>query len=285
MKGLKSMIQVRGGYASVGSKYIQNAMLWSVDMPCSRSLLIVITRTDMCGSLNIDSHPHFGLESSQNQFSNPSLQPSDALPIALARCIAVLQHRSPSFTDLCVVLRHLSQLALMVPKIPSKEWMQDTKVVQAITKASYMVLNLPRQGERPEHDNEGALYEIFRLAALLFVIGPVCTLSDEKDIMLGKVGCLPALLRAEIVDWTGLEELELWVLFLGARIEDGEDRDSLVSRICRRLKALGLGVKALDYVLHDIVWVDQALEEDTDLLKREIGKAMMDHPMTRKKSS
>lgn len=231
-------------------------------------------RTDICGSLSVDARTHFHIENSEDEVDGESRKPGIPLSLALSRARDILEERSPVFSELCTLLLSLFRLASRASGKPSVEWVDDEKLVKVISQTGHRILNLPRRGQMPGLGNDSALFEAVRLAAILFIIGPLCRLSGEHDIMLSQVGRLPTLLRSEIIDWGGLEELWLWVHVLGARIEEGKDRRWLVSRICQRSKNMEIGLESLNHMLHDIAWVDEALEKETELLKAEILSAM-----------
>lgn len=228
----------------------------------------------MCGSLNIDSHPVFLPDRDYRHWNRLTDSSGSSPYMALSRTISILNARSSDFTDLCLMLQRVSDLSIFASGIPYENWVEDAKLVQTICNTSHNILNLPRYGEMPGLGGEGALFEAVRLAAVLFITGIACRLCGETDIVLRQIGRLEALLKSETFDWEGLEELRLWVYFLGARIEEGEGRLWFISQMCEQLRNMGMEAKSLRHVLRGISWVDAAMEDDTDSLKKEIEAAM-----------
>lgn len=228
----------------------------------------------MCGSLNVDTQPTFLVDRDYRDWNDQLERSEDTPSTTLSRTINILQARSPEFADLCSMMQSLPDLCRIAAKIPTEKWVDEPRLIQTICSVSHTILSLPRHGELPGLGGEAALFETVRLAAMLFITGLACRLCGETDILMRQIGRLPKLLKSETVDWTGLEELRLWVYVLGARVEEEEGRQWFVPQICKLLKDTDIGFKGMRYALHDIAWVDAALKSETDSLKREIKAAM-----------
>ena len=112
--------------------------------------------------------------------------------------------------------------------------------------------------------------EILRLASLLLLSAPVDLFASNGDIAYNLRGRLPLLLRSYTLDWTGLEELELWVLVVDALTEVGEERTWAVSQVRRVIEMRRL---LWEHVLHEIrqvAWIDGVLTAELDRLRGEI---------------
>lgn len=70
--------------------------------------------------------------------------------------------------------------------------------------------------------------------------------------------------------WFGLEELELWVLVVGAFVEEGESKKWLASRICNMMHLRSCDWKGVVELLRQICWVDGIWDEELDQLEAEV---------------
>jgi hypothetical protein len=138
------------------------------------------------------------------------------------------------------------------------------------------MLTLPRH-EIPEDLNDPSaarliMREAIRLASLLFLTLPVNYLAGNKDVNKNHRGRLLKLLRSHVLDFSGLEELELWVLVIDALIEIDEDRAWIICRITRIMQMSGLDWQGVLQVSWQIAWTDGVSSDEVDRLGAELDQ-------------
>lgn len=189
--------------------------------------------------------------------------------------ISELQHRSADFVILCTIFEHMSVVVKIASTIPYEKWQSDLEMQSNFLVAAHRLLSMPRFGV---HDVVGsssghvALTEALRLALLLFMLGPISKMAGNHEWEWNYSGRIPSLLKAAEVDWSRLEDLELWVVVLGALHERGDDREWLVARISQRMKGLRLDWRGMIQILRRIVWIDEAFAEAMARLEEDWGQ-------------
>lgn len=213
-------------------------------------------RTDMVGSVAIDSPPGFQLPRSMT--SGVSKHTPFTI---LQETKATLRARSPDFSDACRSLEMLSEVAELAIENPLPKWVQDQELINLFARACHGVLLLPRcsVSEAELHPSSDlAMHEAIRLAALLYIVGPLTAMAGDHEFELKHLGQLPNLLRTVPIEWDGLEALELWVLVHGALAERGEDREWMVARLFERMRGRGLGWDEMFREVRGIAWLGRA---------------------------
>lgn len=193
----------------------------------------------------------------------------------LGQTLCVLRHRSPALWDIWPVLKTISDLTKQASTKPTSNWYQDTDLTQTFGIAVHDLLILPRH-EIPDNQNDLfvaglALRETIRLASLVFLTGAVNHLAGTRDMRTEHGGRLRKLLRFHTLDWSGLQELELWVLVIYALTEAPEDKAWVVSRIGSIMQMNGLSWQGVLDMLSEIAWVDSVLCNEVDMLRGEIN--------------
>ncbi|EMR68546.1 hypothetical protein UCREL1_4456 [Eutypa lata UCREL1] len=193
------------------------------------SLGLVRERTELVGSLVLDSPPRFPI------LVTPGRRVlSSELSLTMARTLIILQHRSPHLSDICPVLKSLADLAQLYSGRGPNHWAEDSSLSEVLSIVVSTALNTKRLGipdDPSDASSAGlAMREILRLASLLLLSAPVDLFASNGDIAYNLRGRLPLLLRSHTLDWTGLEELELWVLVVDALTEVGEERTWAISQ-------------------------------------------------------
>lgn len=225
----------------------------------------------MCGSLNMDSSPNFPPVKGVDANGIENQGETHPLSMILQKNTRELRNRGSRFSKLATLLESFADLAASATAIPSANWVDDEALVDKICTTGHSALSLPRcKGPHGLLLKDEIQYEAIRIACLLFVIGLVLRLSGEKDMLLDQVGRLPTLLKSKAINWKGLEELEMWVYVVAARIEEGDDRQWLVARICEKFKARKMSVMALKQTLRDISWAEEAMDEEMSDLEAEV---------------
>jgi hypothetical protein len=166
----------------------------------------------------------------------------------------------------------LSEVAELAVGNPLSKWVQDQELINMFARACHSVLFLPRCSiaEAELHPSPDlAMHEAIRLAALLFIVGPLTTMAGDHEFELKHLGQLPNLLRTVPIAWDGVEALEMWVLVHGALAERGEDKEWMVARVFESMRARGLGWQEMFREVVGIAWVDAAFAEKLGRLEEE----------------
>ena len=228
-------------------------------------------RSDLVGFLSLDILPRFAASVSILK----QVQEHAASPI-LSRIISTLQHRSPGLAAICPLLVSLSCLSEVAARKPPSLWYVDTSLTEALSLAAYDVLTLPRHEIPEDHNNPSrttlVLREAIRQASVLFLTVPVNYLAGNRGISTNHRRRLSKLLRSTVLDWSGLEELELWVLVIGALIERDEERAWIIGRINRIMQMSGLDWQGVLNLLWQIAWNDAVPSIEVDRLETELDQ-------------
>ncbi|KAI1773841.1 hypothetical protein F4818DRAFT_443146 [Hypoxylon cercidicola] len=253
MTGLKKMIQDRGGsMEGISSYHVRMIMTW----------------TELVGSLSLDSPP---------QFPSPVI-PTGRMPVytaspAMARTLSTLQRRFTQLSDICEVLQSLSGMTQMFSGQQLGYWEGDTS--EALSLVVSNALTVPRLAlpQDPTDDSAAGLVmrEAIRLASLLFLATPVDLYAANAGIAQNLRGRLPKLLRSWVLDWRDLEELEFWILVVDALVEVGEERTWAVSQVHRIMQKRGLNCEDILFELRQFAWFDGILVDELDGLRAEVN--------------
>ena len=216
-------------------------------------------RCGVVGSITVDSPPKFTLPASIHR----GIQSATA-PFA-SKTISTLQHRSTEFAALCSVFGHLLEFAKIATTMPSTVWLTDQDLQSNFLLAAHILLSIPRYHvwdvAGPSIHSHLALREAVRLALLLFMVQATVSLAGDHEWEQNYAGRIPGLLRVSEVDWSGLEDLELWVLVLGALHERGDDREWLFVQISQRMTRQRLHWQEMMRRVKGILWVDETFSE------------------------
>ncbi|KAL6407272.1 hypothetical protein AUP68_10101 [Ilyonectria robusta] len=133
------------------------------------------------------------------------------------------------------------------------------------------MLNLPRR-EIPADQNNPmtpglAMRETIRLASLLFLTAPVNYLAANMDLYSDHGDGFQKLLASRALDWSGLEDLELWVLVICMLTVNNEDQMGIVSRIHAIMSMNGLDWQGVLQKLRQIAWMDSVFSNEVKGLK------------------
>ncbi|CAG9998463.1 unnamed protein product [Clonostachys byssicola] len=243
MLGLQKMIQYRGGIHSLGSRYLRVTATW----------------TDLVGSMATDQVPYFALD-------QPG--PTKARHVqdsAFQESLEGLQMNCPKSASITVLLKLLLSLSNSVAGKSELGLSQDLALMETLHAIVYITLTLPRFNERAIHDDANPLtpieaaYEAFRLAAILYLSGPVMFVAGNKfsNPVASHISWkLSNLLKALIIDWTGLEQVELFVLAFGAVTEVGCGRHWMIVQLNHTMMERGLRWNFIMDNLRSMAWVD-----------------------------
>ncbi|KAF4435589.1 3-oxoacyl-acyl-carrierreductase [Fusarium acutatum] len=162
MSGLQKMIEYRGGISTLSSQYLQVTTIWM----------------DLTGSMILDQPPHFTLyqaDSSMVRCIRPNLEDE-------AMDVVHWIHR-----DTELLLQLLLELSNLAAGRSELELSEDSALLQELQAAVYTTLTLPRYKSPDIYQNSLAprllTYEIFRLAVLVYLSGPVTFLAGSTDLI------------------------------------------------------------------------------------------------------
>ncbi|TXB98667.1 hypothetical protein FocTR4_00012437 [Fusarium oxysporum f. sp. cubense] len=196
MSGLQKMIEYRGGINTLSSQYLQVTTIWM----------------DLTGSMILDQAPHLTLYEAGSaivQYTQPNLEDG-----------AIQSHR-----DTEVLLELLLKLSNLAAGKSELDLSEDSALLEELQVGVYKTLTLPRYNSPNIHQNSLApcllTYEIFRLAVLVYLSGPVTFLA-----------------------------------VIGALTEVGQDRQRLMVQLQRTMRVQGLIWNGLVDKLRSMAWVD-----------------------------
>ncbi|KAH7202379.1 hypothetical protein DER44DRAFT_887377 [Fusarium oxysporum] len=234
MSGLQKMIEYRGGINTLSSQYLQVTTIWM----------------DLTGSMILDQAPHLTLYEAGPaivQYTQPNLEDG-----------AIQSHR-----DTEVLLELLLKLSNLAAGKSELDLSEDSALLEELQVGVYKTLTLPRYNSPNIHQNSLApcllTYEIFRLAVLVYLSGPVTFLAGNRTFNVVTPhlrGRLSRMYREHRLDWTGLEHVELFTLVIGALTEVGQDRQRLMVQLQRTMRVQGLIWNGLVDKLRSMAWVD-----------------------------
>ncbi|CAH0043840.1 unnamed protein product [Clonostachys solani] len=176
---------------------------------------------------------------------------------AFKESLDVLQRNDPDSAGITVLLKLLFSLSKLVVVKSELGLSQDPALMETLHAIVYITLTLPRYNEHVIGEEDPltpiqATYEAVRLAVILYLSGPVMFVAGNKfsnPVASHLRGKLPKLLKADIIDWTGLEQVELFVLAFGAVTEVG-------SQLNRTMLERGLRWNDLVDNLRSMAWID-----------------------------
>ncbi|EXK84348.1 hypothetical protein FOQG_11604 [Fusarium oxysporum f. sp. raphani 54005] len=228
MSGLQKMIEYRGGVNTLSSQYLQVTTIWM----------------DLTGSMILDQPPHLALYQADLE--------DEAMDFV-----------QKSHRDTEVLLELLLKLSNLAAGKSEHDLSEDSALLEELQVGVYKTLTLPRYNS-PNIDQNSLTpclltYEIFRLAVLVYLSGPVTFLAGNRTFNVVTPhlrGRLSRMYREHRLDWTGLEHAELFTLVIGALTEVGQDRQRLIVQIQRTMRVQGLTWNGLVDKLRSMAWVD-----------------------------
>ncbi|RSL58260.1 hypothetical protein CEP54_007892 [Fusarium duplospermum] len=243
MTGLTRVVELRGGFHKISSRYLQTTIIW----------------TSLTGSMMLDSPSFF----------EPAEEPLQGLGVShhLGNVTSTLRKRLSNHPDICTLLESMSEFATATSE--KSPWTNDPISKQKLQHIVSVMLKLPRYDILSVRDDGIALYEVLRLASLFFLSGPSMRLAGNKDgnvIISYHRGRLPILLRSYKVDWTGLEDLELWVLVIDGLVETGQDQEWVLGQISRTMLMRKLNWDDVLGAVARIAWADGRWTRTVDQL-------------------
>ncbi|KAL5613104.1 hypothetical protein FOVSG1_002167 [Fusarium oxysporum f. sp. vasinfectum] len=236
MSGLQKMIEYRGGINTLSSQYLQVTTIWM----------------DLTGSMILDQAPHLTLYEAGPaivQYTQPNLEDE-------AMDLVQRSHR-----DTKVLLELLLKLSNLAAGKSELDLSEDSALLEELQAAVYKTLTLPRYNSSNIHQHSLApcllTYEIFRLAVLVYLSGPVTFLAGNRTFNVVTPHLRGRLSRTYKEGlWAGLEHVELFILVIGALTEVGQDRQRLIVQLQRMMIAQGLRWNGLVDKLRSMAWVD-----------------------------
>ncbi|KAH8179046.1 fungal specific transcription factor domain-containing protein [Sarocladium implicatum] len=250
LDGMMKIIQGQGGFTRLESlNELHQSLFWS----------------DVLGCLIFDTMPRIPLPKA----IAASHTQRSATPTFGDQAYHIISHRFPRVLDMLVPLRSLAQLSKVaeMPSTPDSKTAGWCKWIPQFANAAHEVLVLPRlrdfQSLTPppeEQDGQEELREAIRVTTLSFLllVARNSAYDDMYDAryLRGRVAALmPAL---ELIDWSGIEDLRLWILVISALDERGQAREYLVDQI-RQLTGM-LGLTGWDQILQrvgEVAWVSR----------------------------
>jgi hypothetical protein len=206
----------------------------------------------------IDQDPYFALDQAD---LNKARHLQDSAP---EESLDVLQRDYPDSAGITVLLKLLLSLSNLVAGKSELGLSQDLALMETLHAIVYITLTLPRYNERAIDSDDPlnsieATYEAFRLAMILYLSGPVMFVAGNKvsnPVASHLSWKLSKLLKAHIIDWTGLEQAELFVLAFGAVTEVGCGRHWMIVQLNHTIVERGLRWNVLMDNLRSMAWVD-----------------------------
>ncbi|KAF5620716.1 3-oxoacyl-reductase [Fusarium sp. NRRL 25303] len=245
MSGLQKMIEYRGGINTLSSQYLQVTAIWM----------------DLTGSMILDQTPHF---------RTYQADPSPNLDQAMNSIQRIRR-------DIEVLLASLLKLSNLAAGKSERELSKDSALLEELQASVYTTLTLPRYSpDVHQHSLAPCIltYEMFRLAVLLYLSGPVTFLAGNRTfnvVTRHLRGRLSRMYTEQRLEWMGLEHVELFILVIGALTEVGQDRQRLVVQLRPTMRAKGLGWKGLVDKLRSMAWVDTVWSAGLHRLHRDLA--------------
>lgn len=189
----------------------------------------------------------------------------------LGTVASTLRKRLSNHPDICTLLESMSEFATAASE--KSPWTNDPISKHKLQLIVSTMLKLPRYDILNIQNDGVALYEVLRLASLFFLSGPSMNLAGNKDgnmIISYHRGRLPTLLRLYKLDWTGLEDLELWVLVIDGLVETGQDQEWVLGQISRTIHMRKLGWDDVLGAVARIAWADGRWTRTVDQLRADL---------------
>ncbi|KAF2672871.1 hypothetical protein BT63DRAFT_138760 [Microthyrium microscopicum] len=254
MSGLQKIIKVRGGLQSfLGLHILQTTILW----------------VDVAGSLILDTVPRFELP--QISSIEPELHHSP-------RILTFVQKWETQYPELVDIRDNLFSLASLArhanSSATSNNLSQDgTFICIRLHSVAHGFLCMSRDIQPAvAYSNYpgSAIREALRLTSILFI---AMIKKHHGVVPSGVPECklrLSQFLTQVAVDWSSFMDLHLWVLMIGALAEKN-GRLWYVSEISATMREMGL-IKWDDLldVVKDIIWINEILDEDAEMLREEV---------------
>jgi hypothetical protein len=164
-----------------------------------------------------------------------------------------LKNLSPKLAITCEVLESLTSVVRA-----SRESRETCSLT--IARSAHFLLSIPRGKPLDALSSPYSIilivHETIRLAALRFLV----TAAEHTHYTIGAAQYrkpqLSDFIRKHETLWTGLEELQLWILSVAAVTEESCDKAWLTDKMSLLMGKLGLKWSGLGIVLRQIAWVD-----------------------------
>ncbi|VTT74637.1 unnamed protein product [Fusarium fujikuroi] len=251
MSGLQKMIEYRGGIETLSSQYLQVTTIWM----------------DLTGSMILDQIPHFKAcqaDPSTADYIQPNF--NEAMDPA-----------QRSHRDTETLLELLLKLSNLAAGKSERELSEDSVLLEELQASVYTTLTLPRYSpDMHQHLLASCVmtYEMFRLAVLLYLSGPVTFLAGNRTFNVVTPhlrGRLLRMYREHRLGWMGLEHVELFILVVGTLTEVGQDRQTLLVELQRIIRVQGLRWNGLVDKLRSMAWVDVVWSASLDKLHKDLA--------------
>ncbi|QGI97506.1 hypothetical protein CEK26_010575 [Fusarium fujikuroi] len=251
MSGLQKMIEYRGGIETLSSPYLQVTTIWM----------------DLTGSMILDQIPHFKAcqaDPSTADYIQPNF--NEAMDPA-----------QRSHRDTETLLELLLKLSNLAAGKSERELSEDSVLLEELQASVYTTLTLPRYSpDMHQHLLASCVmtYEMFRLAVLLYLSGPVTFLAGNRTFNVVTPhlrGRLLRMYREHRLGWMGLEHVELFILVVGTLTEVGQDRQTLLVELQRIIRVQGLRWNGLVDKLRSMAWVDVVWSASLDKLHKDLA--------------
>jgi hypothetical protein len=262
MNGMMKIIQDQGGFTRLESRSeLHQSLFWS----------------DVLGSLIIDTVPRIPLPRAIAASNTRRC----ASPTFVDQSYHIFSQRFPKALDLLVPLRSLEECAY-VEKLPSTPMAAKAgwrKSVIQFANAAHEVLVLSRLHDFQSYtspldrDGQEELRESIRVTIITFLLmlarnGAADDMYDARFVRGRVAGLMPSI---EHIDWSGIEDLRLWILVISALDETGESRMYLVDQI--RLVIGSLGLAHWDEVVQrvaEVAWMGSRFSEMSTRLEQDV---------------
>ncbi|KAI1487904.1 hypothetical protein F5X96DRAFT_647913 [Biscogniauxia mediterranea] len=260
MKGLKRLVEDRGGLEELNSPFLRLMISWH----------------DLLGASYRNSAPLFGVP-------RGSITEIDAGADTeyLEGLLETWGRRCGSLGDIASAMRATAAVASYINRRCGGDanfWRDEVKAARLLAPALHEVLSLEGRPlpDRPGDEDVGysatAAREAFRRAALLFLASVKVRFGAAAYEIARHLDAFRQISQLPGVDWAFVPELNLWAQVTCALHETGADRAWNVVIVVGIMDALGLGTSAQALgLVRRIMWVD-ALGEGgkLDSLCREI---------------
>ncbi|KAI1502410.1 hypothetical protein F5X99DRAFT_379426 [Biscogniauxia marginata] len=256
MKGLKRLVENRGGLEQLSSPFLRLMISWH----------------DLLGASYRNEHPLFGVPKGSITGIDTG---TDTL--YLDEILRTWDRNCPALGDIMSAMKATAAVASYINRHCSEPnfWRDDVKAARLLAPALHEVLSL--EG-RPLPDNPAdgrysatAAREAFRRAALLFLASGKVKFGAAAYEIERHLDAFRQISQLPMVDWAFVPELNLWAQVTCALQETSHNRAWNVLIIVGIMEALGLETSGQAFdVVRGIMWVDVLAEGKIESLRREI---------------
>ncbi|KAI5922556.1 hypothetical protein F4810DRAFT_673005 [Camillea tinctor] len=257
MKGLKRLVENRGGLEELNSPFLRLMISWH----------------DLLGASYRNEAPLFGIPKGSITEIDTGADTQ-----YLDRLLATWDRRCRALGDIASAMKATAAVASYINRRCGADphfWRDEVKAARLLAPALHEVLSLEGQalpddaGDR--RYSATAAREAFRRAALLFLASVKVRFGAAAYEIERHLDAFRQISQLPAVDWAFVPELNLWAHVTCALQETSENRAWNVVIIVGIMDALGLqtSAQALD-VVRGIMWVDALGEGKIDTLCREI---------------